>query len=72
MICAGCGGHLTGLIACGQMTTCYNLVRHMALRCRNPDSTFTDPRFDALWTKAQADWAAMRDNPYVFLPTPTP
>jgi predicted acylesterase/phospholipase RssA len=63
-------GELDGLIACAQMTTCYNLVRHMALRCRKPDGTFTDPRFDALWRQAYADWTALRANPYAFVPSP--
>ena len=63
-------GELDGLIACAQMTTCYNLVRHMALRYRQPDGTFTDPRLDALWAKTQADWTVMRANPYAFVPTP--
>ena len=63
-------GELDGLLACGQMTTCYNLVRHMALRYRQPDGTFTDPRLDALWEKTLADWTAMRANPYAFIPVP--
>ncbi len=62
-------GELDGLLACAHMTTCYNLVRHMAQSCRKPDGTFTDPRLDALWTKAQADWMAMRANPYAFVPS---
>ena len=61
-------GELDGLVACGQMTTCYNLVRFMALRRRPPDGTFADPRLDTLWTKTQADWTAMRANPYAFVP----
>jgi predicted acylesterase/phospholipase RssA len=61
-------GELDGLVACGQMTTCYNLVRYMAMKCRQPDGTFADPRLDALWTKTQTDWMAMRANPYAFVP----
>jgi hypothetical protein len=62
-------GELDKLIACGQMTTCYNLVRHMARSCPRSDGAFTAPRLDALRAKTQDDWKAMRANPYAFVPS---
>jgi hypothetical protein len=63
-------GELDALVACGQMTTCFNLVRHMATEPRKADGTFEDPRLDRLWAKTQADWQAMSANPYAFVPAP--
>jgi hypothetical protein len=61
---------LRALVAAGQFTTCFNLLKYLA-RTRVFDPTtksFADPDVQFLWTKLRSDWQTFGDNPNALLP----
>jgi len=53
---------LKNLVACGQFTTCYNLLAHcMYLKNKNINSS---PLLDVFISKLKDDWTKFNENPY--------
>ncbi|UCD80780.1 MAG: patatin-like phospholipase family protein [Desulfobacterales bacterium] len=61
---------LYDLLACGQATICYNLLKHMqAMRLR--DSAWSDDSsFNALWDRLENDWRRLKAEPYALVKDP--
>jgi hypothetical protein len=54
-------GELDLLIACGQMTTCYNLLERLARQAPSDETS------RGLYARAREDWNAFLEDPYAFV-----
>jgi len=54
------------LVAGGQATICYNLMRHMWEECRNEDG-WIDPETGELFDRALKEWKKLIENPLSLL-----
>lgn len=54
------------LVACGQATICYNLMKYMVRIYGNDPKQYT-PHVRDLWDQTTADWNKMVEDPYVLL-----
>ena len=54
------------LVAGGQATICYNLMRHMWEECRNEDGWIA-PETGELFDKAMKEWKKLIENPLSLL-----
>jgi len=57
---------LPSLVACGQATTCYNLMRFIVRQYGEDRSRYPE-QVATLWTQLSADWAALSQDPFVLL-----
>jgi predicted acylesterase/phospholipase RssA len=61
---------LTDLLACGQATICYNLLKHMQIRLdSNPDLINSDT-FKKLYNDIEKDWEHLKANAYYLVQDP--
>jgi hypothetical protein len=61
---------MADLLACGQATMCYNLLRHMdEMKKRNSPETQND-HFQKLYLQAAKDWEKLKANPYYLMNDP--
>jgi len=73
LVVRGDGSHRTDLdilVACGQLTICYNLVRHIDEKTNEDGSTLTAESasaFAELRRKACDDWNALQSSPFRFV-----
>jgi Zn-finger nucleic acid-binding protein/predicted acylesterase/phospholipase RssA len=59
---------LDTLIACGQLTLCFNLLRFMILRCpREPDGRFKNRAVQRVFDQACQDWQRLVRDAYVLV-----
>lgn len=61
---------LEDLIACGQMTMCYNMLAHLE-RHGAAYGYPANPRVRDLYERARADWERMKTDPYSLVNVPT-
>jgi predicted acylesterase/phospholipase RssA len=54
------------LIASGQASMCYNMLKLFAVRY-GPDPSQYDPKVVAMWQKLEADWQAFNHDPFFLL-----
>ena len=57
---------LSSLVACGQATTCYNLMRFIVRRYGADVAQYPE-RVATLWAQLSTDWALLLQDSYVFL-----
>jgi hypothetical protein len=57
---------LQKLMACGQITMCFNLLEHLHLKRRAADGSFATAAGEALFERARGDWELLKKDPYVF------
>lgn len=62
---------LPGLVAAGDATLCYNLMKHLARRFGRDTNAYPEPA-RALWERLLADWKVIVREPYVFVRALTP
>ncbi len=58
--------HLPCIIACGQATICYNLMKFIARNHGNDTSAYTN-EVRELWNQLEKDWNDLVDDPYILL-----
>ena len=54
------------LVACGQATLCYNLMKYI-VRIYGSDPERYTPQIHGLWDRTMTDWNKMVEDPYVLL-----
>ena len=61
---------MADLLACGQATMCYNLLRHMDRMKRNDPTEAESDAFKKLYGQTAADWEKLKANPYYLMNDP--
>ena len=61
---------MTDLLACGQATMCYNLLRHMDRMIKNNLPEAENDHFKKLFQQAAGDWEKLKANPYYLINDP--
>ena len=58
---------LQTLIACGQMTMCFNLLEHIHRERRTRNEGFVSEAVERLFGRARDDWERLKENPYALV-----
>jgi predicted acylesterase/phospholipase RssA len=61
---------MADLLACGQATMCYNLLRQMDEMKRKDSPEAKSDRFQKLYRQAAGDWEKLKANPYYLMDDP--
>lgn len=61
---------LMDLIACGQATICYNLLKHMQFMIQRNPSIISDGKFKEIYDRLEKDWQNLKANPYCLVQDP--
>ena len=61
---------MADLLACGQATMCYNLLRHMDEMKRKDSPLAKNDHFQNLYLQAAKDWETLKANPYYLMNDP--
>ncbi len=61
---------MADLLACGQATMCYNLLRHMDWMKKNNSPETENDYFKKLYQQAAGDWEILKSNPYYLMNDP--
>jgi len=61
---------MADLLACGQATMCYNLLRHMDEMKKKDSPEAKSDRFQNLYHQAARDWEKLKANPYYLMNDP--
>lgn len=58
------------LVATGQFTICFNLLKYLARTCSFDEASgrFTDPEVEELWQRLAQDWAQFQSQPEFLVP----
>ena len=61
---------MADLLACGQATMCYNLLKHMDRMKVNNVAGTESGQFKAIYDQAMTDWEKLKDSPYYLMNDP--
>lgn len=61
---------MADLLACGQATMCYNLLRHMDEMKKKDLSIAKNDHFKTLYLQAAKDWEKLKEDPYYLMDDP--
>lgn len=61
---------MADLLACGQATMCYNLLRHMGRMKKNNVPEAENDHFKKLFQQTAGDWEKLKANPYYLMNDP--
>jgi hypothetical protein len=61
---------MADLLACGQATICYNLLRHMDQMKKDGVAGANTEQFKKTYRQALADWEKLKANPYYLMDDP--
>jgi predicted acylesterase/phospholipase RssA len=61
---------LADLLACGQATTCYNLLKHLQFMLDNNPDLIDNDAFKKLYNDVEKDWVRLKTNSYALVEDP--
>jgi hypothetical protein len=61
---------MADLLACGQATMCYNLLRQMDQMKKDSHADTKSDQFKKIYQQAATDWEKLKANPYYLMDDP--